>query len=99
MTLKQKKYFLFSHAINYLGRMITLERIHIATKTMDAALNLEYPRTTSGLRLFLRLCNFYRKFVSNFARIAVPLNKRPIKSEPMQIELNDEKRNIVDELK
>lgn len=59
---------------------------------------LQYPTNLPNLRSFLRLCNVYRKVVSNFKRRAFPLNKILKSREPQQINLDDENSNGEDKL-
>jgi len=47
-------------------------RVH--NMTMEALAKVGHPRTKTQLRSFLDMCNVYRRFVANYARIAAPLN-------------------------
>lgn len=57
---------------------------------------LQYPANVSDLRSFLGLCSVYRRFVSNFAKLPSPLNKKLRKGEPLQFESDDKERKSVD---
>lgn len=37
------------------------------------------------MRSFLRMCNVYRRFVPNVAKIAAPLNRKTSKEHPFEL--------------
>lgn len=74
MNLKLNKSYSFSDVTDYLEHVITLNRLHVATKIGETICTLKYPTNTTKLRFLYGLCNVFRLFVSNFARKAAPLN-------------------------
>lgn len=99
MIPKLKKCFL-DYAIGYPRHVIAPGWSHIATKTIDAERYLKRLTITSELRLFLGLCNVYRRFVPNFFLAnGRPLYKELKKGEYTTFELNDKKRQTADDLK
>ena len=44
-------------------------------KKIEAILNWPRPKTVTQVRSFLRFCNYYHKFICEFAQIAKPLHK------------------------
>ena len=58
------------------------------------------PHDVSSLRSFLGLCNVYRRFVPNFARIVVPFTKKLKKEGTDKWDfLNDAETKVFEELK
>ena len=49
---------------------------------IEAVINWETPKTPTKIRSFLGLVGYYRRFIQNFSKIAVPLTKLTRKSEP-----------------
>ncbi|GFS47624.1 retrovirus-related Pol polyprotein from transposon 297 [Trichonephila clavipes] len=61
--------------------------------------NLQAPTTKKQLRSALGLCNFYRQYVPNFAKIALPLTELTKKKVPNEIPWSKEAENAFKELK
>ena len=73
LKLKRSKCEFIVHRLNFLGHVVTTEGItpqQEKTKVID---NLEPPKTVKGVREFLGMASFYRRFVKDFSRVAKPL--------------------------
>ncbi|KAD7477258.1 hypothetical protein E3N88_00394 [Mikania micrantha] len=58
---------------------------------IEAIKNWDTPTTPMEIRLFLGLADYYRRFISNFSKIALPLTKLTPKSEPFVWEQKQQK--------
>ena len=63
----------FYSQVEYLGHMIYPGGIGVMNSKIEALNGIPRPRDVSWLRAFLRLANYYRKFVQSFSKIAKPL--------------------------
>ncbi|KAK9395798.1 hypothetical protein NXF25_019159 [Crotalus adamanteus] len=76
--------------IEYLGYKISASGIEMDPAKVKAVLEWQVPRTRRQLQSFLGFANFYRQFVPDFARVALPLTEllktrnSPVKSRPSQ---------------
>ena len=75
LSLKLKKCNFFTKTVDYLGRVIRPGKLEVAEKNTAALKGFKEPRTQTQLRSFLGMCNVYRRFVPNFARVAAPINQ------------------------
>jgi hypothetical protein len=57
----------------YLGFFVSTEGIEVDPEKTATIRNWERPTTVRGVQSFLGFCNFYRKFILNYGRIARPL--------------------------
>jgi hypothetical protein len=60
--------------IEFLGHVLNGEGIQPDSKKIKAIKEWEVPKTQKGVRSFLGLANYYRKFIKNFSKIAAPLS-------------------------
>lgn len=70
---KLAKCHFFQTELEYLGHRISGEGIRVDPKTIIAVTEWDRPTTVKQIQSFLGLCNYYRKFVRDFAKIASPL--------------------------
>jgi hypothetical protein len=66
----------------YLGFFISTEGIEVDPEKTETIRNWEPPTTVRGVQSFLGFCNFYRKFILNYGRIARPLTALTRKENP-----------------
>lgn len=99
LTLKLKKCFIISDAINYLEHVFTPVRLQIRTKATETVHEFNELTTASNLRSLSELCSVYLLFFPNFARVSELLSKRLQNGEPTRFELKDKQRLTVDDSK
>ena len=73
LTLRPEKCQFFQEQVIYLGHHISANGIY--PKAVNISKVKEYPVPTNlrGLRCFVGLATYYRKFVENFSKVAKPL--------------------------
>ena len=67
------KSLFFQSEIEYLGHIVSSQGIRPDPKKVNTIQNWPKPQSVYEVRSFLGLSGFYRKFVKNFSRIALPL--------------------------
>ena len=73
LKLKPSKCQFACKQVEYLGHVISKDGIAVDTKKTDAVQNFPRPKNTKEVRMFLGLCNYYRRFIKNMAKEATPL--------------------------
>ena len=66
---------------------------------IDAVREFQQPRTKKQVRAFLGLAGYYRKFIPDFATIAVPLTNLTKKSASAHVQWGKEQKCAFDQLK
>lgn len=75
LYLKPEKCVFMATEVEYLGVIISHGCIRMDQKKIDAVTSWPTPRNKKDVQQFLGFVNFYRRFVKNFAKLAVPLNR------------------------
>ena len=70
LKLKPKKCDLFQTQVNFLGNALDKTGNRPNSRKLEAIRDWERPKSVTQVRLFTAFCNYYRKFVKNFAEVA-----------------------------
>jgi len=81
LYVKKSKSRFKTKKIKFLDYVIQSEQIKKNPKKTDAVRNWPPPKWVKKVQAFLRLMNYYQKFVSNYARIAEPLTQLMCKNK------------------
>ncbi|KAM0060059.1 putative nucleotidyltransferase, Ribonuclease H [Helianthus debilis subsp. tardiflorus] len=68
--------------VQFLGHVVSEKGIHVDPSKIEAVKNWTAPKSPSEIRSFLGLAGYYRRFISNFSKIAVPLTSLTQKEKP-----------------
>jgi hypothetical protein len=74
LTLNPSKCKFAAEKVLYLGHILTKDGVQVDDEKIEAVKSFPIPKSQKEVRSFLGLCNFYRKYVKDFAKIALPLN-------------------------
>lgn len=73
-TLKPSKCHFGVKQVKYLGHVLTKEGVKVDPAKIEVVKNHPRPKNQHEVRQFLGLANYYRRYVKDYAKIAVPLN-------------------------
>jgi transposase InsO family protein len=59
----------------YLGFIISTEGIEVDPEKIEVVIAWQIPTTVKGVQSFLGFCNFYRRFIREYGRVAKPLTR------------------------
>ena len=82
LKLNPSKCPFISQKVQYLGHLLTPDGIRPNPDRVAAVRDYPAPTSVKGVRQFLGLASYYRRFVKNFARIAQPLHNLTQKGTP-----------------
>jgi len=100
---KEKLYAKFSKCefwlgeVQFLGHVVNRKGIHVDPAKIEAVKTWVAPKTPTEVRSFLGLAGYYRRFISNFSKIAKPLTILTQKNRPY--EWGDEQKEAFETLK
>lgn len=75
LKLNPDKCKFFQSEVTYLGHQISAEGIQPDPSKFEVIKQFPVPKNPDEVRRFVAFCNYYRRFVPNFAEIALPLNQ------------------------
>ena len=75
IRLKPSKCFFSQDNVKYLGHIVSRNGICPNPDKVSAVTEFPVPKNTKGVRSFLGLANYYRRFIQGFSKLAAPLNQ------------------------
>ena len=73
LRIKRSKCSFATSSVAYLGHIISADGVAMDPSKVEAVTSWPQPRSARGLRGFLGLVGYYRRFIKNFGAIATPL--------------------------
>ena len=73
LTLKPSKCTLFKSEVKFLGHIVSKSGVSCDPEKVACVSNWPIPKSLKEVRQFLGLASYYRKFVKDFAKLAVPM--------------------------
>lgn len=70
---KPSKCVFYQNQVEFLGYVVSQEGISMDPRRVNTIVSWEMPRSYHDVQVFLGFCNFYRRFIPNYSRIALPL--------------------------
>jgi RNase H-like domain found in reverse transcriptase/Reverse transcriptase (RNA-dependent DNA polymerase)/Integrase zinc binding domain len=70
----------------YLGFVISTDGVEVDPEKVEAIRNWKQPTTVRGVQSFLGFCNFYRRFIRDYGRVAAPLTQLTRKDQVFQFD-------------
>ena len=67
-----KKYRFHKGEVRFLGYVVLAQGVRIEDKRMEAVKNWSEPKSVRDIQIFIRLANFYWRFIQDFSKIAPP---------------------------
>ena len=75
LMLKKSKCSFFKQELHYLGHLLTTNGIKPQTEKVKAISEMKPPKNQKGVRGFLGMVGYYRRFINRFADAARPMTK------------------------
>ena len=97
LRIKGSKCLFAQTSLKYLGHIVSADGVRPNPETVDQVRNSPAPTDLKQLRAWLGLANYYRRFVRNFAGLAVPLTRLTRKNA--RFEWSDECAEAFDAIK
>ena len=73
--------------VRFLGHMVSTSGVSVDPEKVKVVMSWERPKSVFEIRSFLGLVGYYRRFIENFSRLAVPMKK--LTRNEVKFEWND----------
>ena len=74
LTIQTEKCSFFTKSCKYLGHVVSQKGVMPDPEKVKSIKEFPVPKNLHGVRSFLGLCGYYRKFIRHYAKIAAPLH-------------------------
>lgn len=85
LKIQINKCTFFSKETLYLGHLLTTDGVKPNPSKVETILNLQLPRNVKGVKSFLSMAGFYRKFIKDFSKVAFPMIRYLRKGERLKV--------------
>lgn len=75
LTVKPSKVVLAQKEISFLGHLVSAGGVKVDQSRTQAIYKFPVPRNKKQIARYVGMVNFFRKFIPNFAQLALPLNQ------------------------
>ena len=75
IKVNRAKCLFFTKSVSYLGHIFDAEGVHPNPDKVRAVIDAPQPENLKQVQSFVGLCNFYNRFIPNFASVFAPLYK------------------------
>src|SRR6266542_4485231 len=75
LVIKLKKCKFGQRKIKFLGYMIGTDGLRTNPENIEKIINCPVPTDVTGVRKFIGLCNYYRKFIKGLSKLSKPLRR------------------------
>ncbi|XP_073152945.1 uncharacterized protein [Henckelia pumila] len=72
-TAFRTRYGHYEFLISFLGHIVSAKGIEVDPSKVEAVRNWDVPKNATEIRSFLGLAGYYRRFIQDFSKIALPL--------------------------
>lgn len=87
LKIQINKCTFFARETMYLGHLLTTEGVKPNPSRVDTISGLKLPTTVKGIKSFLGMAGYYRKFIRDFSKIALPMIRSLRKD--IKLDIND----------
>ncbi|KAF5816849.1 putative nucleotidyltransferase, Ribonuclease H [Helianthus annuus] len=81
--------------VQFLGHIVNEQGIHVDPSKISAIKDWDIPTTPTEVRSFPGLAGYYRRFIENFSKIAVPLTALTQKNKPFDWGVKQEEAFLI----